>query len=158
MATPEDTPLVADVMLGTLVTYLRMCGYDTAYALDRGVESDEAVRAIAEDEGRVLLTRDVALGERTAEAVVLESRAVRDQLRELSARGYDLCLDVPTRCARCNGRLRRLEATESAPAFAPDPADRPVWECIECGQPFWRGSHWDDVAATLHEVGRADGS
>jgi uncharacterized protein with PIN domain len=33
------TRLFVDAMLGRLVTYLRMCGYDMAYALDEGIES-----------------------------------------------------------------------------------------------------------------------
>lgn len=156
MAEPGDTSLLADAMLGTLVTYLRMCGYDTAYALDRGVEDDTALRRIADEEGRVLLTRDVALGEATPGAVVLESRGIRDQLRELDNRGYELALDSPTRCARCNGRLRRLGPDQSTPSFAPAPDETPVWICRECGQPFWRGSHWDDVAATLRAVTGGD--
>lgn len=50
--------LLLDVMCGTLATYLRMCGNDAAYALDRDVEADERLREIAADENRVLLTRD----------------------------------------------------------------------------------------------------
>ena len=45
-------------MCGKLATYLRMCGHDTAYALDRGVEDDDALLAIAEAEGRTPVTRD----------------------------------------------------------------------------------------------------
>lgn len=152
MATPNDTRLLADAMLGTLATHLRMCGYDTAYALDRGIEDDDALRALAREEGRVLLTRDIALAEATSGAELLESREVRDQLEELAMRGYELELGSPIRCGRCNGRLRRLDPNESTPAFAPAPDEQPVWVCRNCGQPFWKGSHWDDVAATLRDV------
>jgi uncharacterized protein with PIN domain len=37
------TRLLLDAMLGRLATYLRMCGYDAAYALDEGIEADDAV-------------------------------------------------------------------------------------------------------------------
>lgn len=149
---PEDTRLLADAMLGTLVTYLRMCGYDTAYALERGVEDDETLRALAHEEERVLLTRDGELAEATPGAELLDSRAVDGWLEELARRGYRLGLGTPTRCSRCNGRLRRLDPGESTPPFAPSPDERAVWTCRECGQPFWKGSHWDDVAATLDDV------
>ncbi len=152
VAGPGDTRLLADAMLGTLVTYLRMCGYDTAYALDRGLEDDEALGTLAHKEGRVLLTRDVALATATLGAELLESREIRDQLEELATRGYKLALDSPTRCGRCNGRLRRLDPDESTPAFAPAADEQPVWICEDCGQPFWKGSHWDDVARTLRDV------
>lgn len=155
MPRPADTALVLDVMLGKLTTYLRMCGYDTVYALDRGVEDDASLRSIARREGRTLLTRDVELATNAPEGVLLESRDVREQLRELSQRGYALSLDVPTRCSRCNGRLRRLRPGESTPPFAPDPDETAVWTCRDCGQPFWRGSHWVDVEDALGRIRRA---
>lgn len=157
MPAPSDTTLLLDVMLGKLATYLRMCGYDAAYALDRGVEDDARLRAIADREGRTLLTRDVELATNAPGGVLLESGDVREQLLELSRRGYVLSLDVPTRCARCNGRLRRLRPEESTPSFAPAPSERSVWTCRDCGQPFWRGSHWDDVEDALGRIRRNAG-
>jgi uncharacterized protein with PIN domain len=140
-----------DAMLGKLSTYLRMCGYDAAYALDRGVESDDRIRAIAEAEGRRLLTRDRDLAATTDGAILLERCEVVDQLRELAAAGYDLSLpDRPTRCGACNGRLERVADDGARPDAGPDVG--PVWRCADCGQHFWRGSHWDRVAATLAEV------
>ncbi|ERH09170.1 MAG: hypothetical protein J07HX64_00923 [halophilic archaeon J07HX64] len=54
--------LLADAMLGRLVSYLRMCGHDTVYAPDAGLEEDDDIRAVAREEGRRLLTRDRELG------------------------------------------------------------------------------------------------
>lgn len=39
---PETDRLLLDVMLGKLAVYLRVCGYDTAYALGRGLEAQLA--------------------------------------------------------------------------------------------------------------------
>jgi uncharacterized protein len=155
MPTPADTPLLLDVMLGKLATYLRMCGYDTAYALDRGVEEDALLHSIAEREGRTLLTRDVELAAAVPAGVLLESRDFREQLLELSREGFVLSLDAPSRCSCCNGRLDHLDPGVTTPSFAPDPEERAVWRCRDCGRPFWRGSHWDDVSATLEDVRRA---
>jgi hypothetical protein len=146
--------LLLDAMLGKLATYLRMCGYDAAYALDEGVEDDDAVLGLAVDEGRTLLTRDAALAGRAPAALLLETRAVEDQLRELAAAGFDLELAAePSRCGRCNGPLVRVGPGQSTPAYAPDTETTAVWRCRSCGQHFWRGSHWDEVAATLADLG-----
>ncbi|TKX52332.1 hypothetical protein EXE45_19560, partial [Halorubrum sp. SP9] len=51
-------------MCGKLATYLRLCGYDAAYALDRGVEADDRLLDLAADEGRTLVTRDRELAAR----------------------------------------------------------------------------------------------
>lgn len=155
MPTPADVRLLLDVMLGKLATYLRMCGYDAAYALDRGVEDDALLCSAADREGRTLLTRDVELATNASDGLLLESHDVRGQLLELSRRGYALSLDAPSRCSRCNGRLDRLGPEEATPPFAPDPDGTPVWRCRDCGQPFWQGSHWEDVADTLEEIRRA---
>ena len=55
---PETDRLLLDVMLGKLAVYIRTCGYDAAYAGDRGLEADARIREVAASEGRLLLTRD----------------------------------------------------------------------------------------------------
>lgn len=155
-----DYPRVfLDAMLGKLATYLRMCGYDAAYALDRDVEGDDRILEVAADENRLLLTRDEQLAERTDESVLLTKREVGDQLRELRAAGFTLTLaDEPLYCGRCNGPVERVASGESAasdvdesrPDYVPD--DEPLWKCRNCGQYFWKGSHWEDVAERLAEL------
>lgn len=142
---------LVDAMLGTLATYLRMCGHDAAYALDRGVESDDDVLALARDEDRLLVTRDAPLAARADDrSLLIESKTVTDQLRELRAAGVDLSLpEAPTRCGTCNGVLDPVPADGRTPAYAPDPAETDCYRCRDCGQVFWRGSHWDDVRERL---------
>ncbi|MCU4800968.1 Mut7-C RNAse domain-containing protein [Halobacteria archaeon HArc-gm2] len=151
--------LLLDTMCGKLATYLRMCGYDAAYALDAGegesLESDRApsdddLLARAETEDRRIVTRDRQLADRAGDAVLLKSRDVTGQLRELADAGFDLALpDEPSRCGNCNGRVEAVDPTEPTPEYAPDSAETDVWCCVDCGQHFWKGSHWDDVAETL---------
>jgi hypothetical protein len=154
---PADTPLLLDVMLGKLTTYLRMCGYDAAYALDRALEADDDLLDLAASEGRLLVTRDAELARRAAaDGLLLESRDVTDQLGELAAAGFALELSVPERCAECNARLVGVETDAETPDYAPDSGEVRIWRCPECGQHFWKGSHWDSVAETL--AGLPDGS
>jgi uncharacterized protein with PIN domain len=168
--TPADAPLLLDVMLGKLATYLRMCGYDAAYALDRearstsertsgeeqrddprGFEADDRLVEVARDEDRLLVTRDAALAER-ADGLLLTSKPVTDQLRELSEAGFALDLSEPARCANCNGELVAVAAGDSTPEYAPEAAETRVWRCSDCGQHFWKGSHWDAVGETLRDL------
>jgi len=144
--------LLVDAMCGKLARYLRMCGYDAAYVLDRGLDDDEAILTAAAEWDRRLVTRDEGLAARADDAVLLRSRDVSDQLRELRAAGFELSLDRPQRCGRCNGPLEVVDADAPTPEYAPDPGDRQVWRCAECGQYFWRGSHWDDVAERLADL------
>lgn len=140
--------LLADAMLGSLARVCRMCGHDTAYCLDRGVEADDDVLALAEREGRLLLTRDRQLARRAPENLLLESKDVDDQLAELAAAGIELSLAAGERCGTCNGELRELGEGEERAEYVPDDA-APVWACPDCGQQFYRGSHWVDVENRL---------
>ncbi|WP_226041957.1 Mut7-C RNAse domain-containing protein [Natrinema sp. DC36] len=145
--------LLVDVMCGGIIPYLRMCNHDTAYAGDRGLEADDALLAAARDEKRTVVTRDVELAGRADESILLESRDVEAQLAALDAAGIELTLaDEPRFCGRCNGPLEPVGSTASTPAYAPDPTEFATWICRDCGQHFWRGSHWDRVAETLSRV------
>jgi hypothetical protein len=149
--TPTDTPLLLDVMLGKLTTYLRMCGFDAAYALDRGIEADDDLLELACEEDRLLVTRDADLTSR-ADGVLLGSLDVTEQLRELADTGFALELSEPARCAECNGALVAVESGDSTPVYAPNPGEMRVWRCPDCGQHFWKGSHWESVAETLSRL------
>lgn len=141
--------LLVDTMLGKLVTYLRMCGYDAAYVPERGIVADDDIVSLARDEGRRVVTRDGAIAAQLPEAVLLEALDIDGQLKELRAAGLPLSLDEPSRCSHCNAALERIFPDEETPAYAPSPQDEPVWRCRECGHHFWQGSHWDDVRNRL---------
>lgn len=144
--------LLVDAMCGGIVSYLWMCGHDAAYALDRGVEDDEALVDLASEESRTIVTRDRALAGLAEDAILLESKETEGQLRELADAGVDLELsDRPERCGRCGDSLRRV-AAGATPAAVPDPDEEDVWQCRQCGQFFWMGSHWDRVAKTLTKI------
>lgn len=148
-----DEQFLLDVMLGKLATYLRLCGYDTVYALDEGIEADDALKRRAESSGRVLVTRDQELAARTDGALLLETRDVADQLAELVAHGIPIELpEEPQRCSVCNGLVRTLGDEEQRPDHAPDDID-PIWQCRACEQYFWKGSHWKRMGNIVGGVG-----
>lgn len=150
---PETTALLVDAMLGKLATYLRMCGYDATYTGERGIETDDHALALAHTEDRLVVTRDTDLARQAEQSVLLATRDVTDQLRELRDAGFELDLaDDPVRCSACNGPLERVDRTEPTPDYAPDTHEETVWRCRNCGQHFWKGSHWDDVAVTIEEL------
>jgi hypothetical protein len=152
VADAPTPPFLLDVMCGKLASYLRMCGYDAAYALDRGVEADDRLLALADEEGRTLVTRDHELAAR-ADGVLLTERSVEGQLRELRAAGLALSLDEsPANCGRCNGSVERVAPDGQTPEYARDPAETAVWRCRSCGQCFWKGSHWERAAETLADL------
>ena len=144
--------LLLDAMVGRLRTYLRICGHDTLYALDEGLESDGAIRNRAEGDGRTLVTRDRELAARTEDAILLESKEIEEQLAELAAAGIALePTDEPEYCGVCNGTLEALPDDEQPVEEVPDDQER-IWYCLDCGQQFWKGSHWERIGETLDGV------
>ena len=148
---PGDTRLLLDVMLGKLTTYLRMAGYDAAYALDRGIEADDRLLDLADVEDRLLVTRDVELARR-ADGLLLESRDVTDQLRELADEGFALGLSEPARWSACNAARAAVGTDAATPEYAPGAEEMRVWRCPTCDRHFWEGSHWESVERTLNEL------
>lgn len=151
---PVADRLLLDSMLGKLAAYLRICGYDAAYVLDDGEDpGDDAVLRRVVEEERTLLTRDEQLARRAPRSLLLTERGIDDQLREVRDAGYELRpSEKPVRCGSCNGRVVPVGDEESVPAYAPDAGETARYRCLDCGQVFWRGSHWEDVAARLEAL------
>ncbi|MFN2187497.1 MAG: Mut7-C RNAse domain-containing protein, partial [Candidatus Promineifilaceae bacterium] len=97
---------IVDGHLGQLAVYLRLLGFDASYEND--IDDADMVQ-IAEQEGRVILTRDVRLlmRKRVIYGYWLRSKTPRIQIREVLQR-YQLAGSIIPwhRCLRCNGKLQ----------------------------------------------------
>jgi uncharacterized protein with PIN domain len=140
---PPDVRFVLDVHLGRLAAYLRLAGFDTLYATDW---PDAHLAALAERDGRILLTRDRELLKRRSVEWgywVRETRP-RRQLAEVVER-FDLApLAAPfSRCGRCNGLLEAVDraAVLDELPLATRRRHRAFRRCRGCGRLYWRGSH-----------------
>ena len=110
---PQDEPtakapaprLLVDAMLGRLVRWLRLLGYDAAYWRDG---SDEDLIAAAQAEDRLIVTRDHALaGRRGVRALLIAAEGLDEQIAE--ARTALVGAPAPfTRCGACGGELTDL--------------------------------------------------
>ncbi len=151
--TADREKLLLDVMLGGLRSYLRMCNYDTVYALDEDIEADDALMTYADEHERTLVTRDRELAQRCDPAILVTEREVTDQLAELDDVGLLLSLaDEPQYCGRCNGILETVSSDSTVPEYAPERDEQTLWCCTDCGQYFWKGSHWESIKETLQTV------
>jgi len=152
----RDKPLraprfVADAHLGGLAHMLRMLGFDTLY--DNHFE-DDAIVALAEQEGRIVLTRDRELLKRRAvtHGCYVHALKSEQQLREIverldlarSARPFTLCL-------HCNAPLRPVDKAsvmDRLPPMVRAHYDR-FSTCGACGRVYWEGSHWRNMKQVL---------
>lgn len=140
---------VADSMLGRLARWLRALGYDTLY--DASWE-DHFLARLAQEEGRILLTRDVALAQRVgARAIWIESETLGLQLAQLRAVLNVRAVAPFSRCLCCNALVRpatpmavRCRVPEYVYA-----TQSTFYACPDCGRVYWPGTHWARMRAII---------
>ena len=156
----RDYPLrnprfVADSHLGGLAHMLRMLGFDTLY--DNHFHDDEEIVAIAERDGRIVLTRDRELLKRRAvtHGCYVHAMKSEEQLREIVGR-LDLARSARpfTLCLHCNAPLHEVD---KASVFDRLPPKVQVHydhfsTCDVCGRVYWEGSHWRNMRRLLDGV------
>ncbi len=146
---------VADCMLGRLAKWLKILGFDVLY---RVKAEDTDLIDIARREGRILLTRDTGLIEKTKKqkarffvasdrwedqvAQVLDEFALWDEIRPNS------------RCLACNRALRPISKTRARNLVTPWVLEHAgsFAICPECGRVFWQGTHYGDMERKIEAI------
>jgi len=154
---------VADGMLGKLVRWLRMLGQDVKYSTKF---DDAELIAVAEQEHRILLTRDSELYRRAivkgVDTLYVEGRTEAEKLAELADHlDFLLVIDLNhSRCPRCNAEIRLTPKETVANEVEKNTFTyyNEFWKCIKCGHIYWQGAHWDGICATLEEAKKIKGS
>ncbi|HIE19018.1 TPA: hypothetical protein EYP75_04765 [Candidatus Bathyarchaeota archaeon] len=148
---------LADGMLGKVTRWLRMIGCDVKYFNDL---DDEKLISISIEEDRILLTRDIELFRRAvskgAVAFFVEGRDEVEKLAEIGEH-FNLNLEInveDSRCPKCNARIRPVSKDEVEKRIPPATFRfyNEFWECPNCGQIYWQGSHWKRISRTLLEA------
>jgi len=156
----RDPSFVVDVNLGRLARYLRLLGFDTLYRND--YEDGDLVE-ISFNNGRILLTRDRSLLKHasiTHGCFVHNTEPLR-QIEEVILR-LDLVNSATPfrRCIRCNGLLQPVE--KSAIEERLPPLTRKYyevfWICVDCGQIYWKGAHYQKMTLLVERLLTASGS
>jgi uncharacterized protein with PIN domain len=146
---------VLDTHLGRLASYLRMMGFDTLYR--SGDYPDRELAQVSHDEQRILLTRDVGVLKRSlvVYGYYVRSTNPRRQIVEVVDR-FNLSDSVePFKyCLKCNGRLepvKKEDILDRLPLRTQQHFDE-FHRCRDCGQIFWKGSHYERMQAFMAEI------
>jgi hypothetical protein len=148
---------VLDTHLGRVARYLRLLGFDCLYRND--FQDDELARISSEQE-RTLLTRDRILLQRkviTRGYFIRTTQPLQQAIEVL--RRFDLSADVRplVRCIRCNGLLE--DVGKDAIEERLEPKTRRYYQhfriCPDCGQVYWRGSHFRKMSRLIDTIAMA---
>jgi len=139
---------LADEMLGDVVKWLRIMGYEAMY---RKGESDKALLERAK-KGLVLLTSDRELYKMSTKygvkCILLEGESIDDKLVQTFRKLNMKPSLKSTRCTVCGGEL---EVTKRK-SLRPMPSSKTIWICRKCGKMYWKGSHWVNIAKRFKQV------
>jgi uncharacterized protein len=148
---------LADGMLGGLARWLRMLGQDVTYSTKL---CDNELLELTKAEGRSLLTRDLELYRRAIarglEAFYVEGKTESSRIAEVAKR-YGLPLEIDMdkmHCPICNTPIKPADKEEFKDKLEPNTYRyyERFWQCSNCGQIYWQGSHWKQITATLTEA------
>ena len=148
---------LVDQMLGTLAKWLRLFGFETYFAKQE-VE-DDLLLLIAENEKRILITRDKALYYRAIKkeipVIFTSSTNLADQLIQVFST-YPNALDENTilnRCSVCNTILTEVKKhrVENVVPLRVFQNHNQFWQCPTCNRIYWKGSHYKKILQTINE-------
>lgn len=150
----RDSRFVVDAHLGKLARYLRMLGFDTLF-FHRGDDRDLA--AISAEQHRILLTRDrdLLMHRIITHGCYVRSMPPLEQLAYVIKR-LDLCRSTQpfTRCINCNGVLEDVEKEEIQYRLLADTCRvfDEFRQCGDCGQIYWKGSHYQKMQRLVERL------
>lgn len=145
---------IVDCMLGRLAKWMKILGFDVLFFSK--IEDDELL-ALAREEGRILLTRDTGLIEksRPLKNLFIESENWRTQVNQvLSELALWKKVKPYSRCIDCNVKLKDLQKEQAKNLITPfvyEHADSFAL-CTRCGRVFWKGSHHEDMEFKIKEI------
>ena len=153
---PIEPRFLLDCHLGRLAAHLRMLGFDCLYRNDF---DDDQMSEIAEQEGRIVLSRDRRLLMRKAivYGYCLRSLDSFEQLIEVMHR-FELANKVHPfhRCLRCNHPLQSVKKEVILDRL--EPLTKKYFDefhiCPNCQQIYWKGSHYDRMLKVVEQVNR----
>jgi uncharacterized protein with PIN domain len=147
----KDARFLCDEMLGKLAKWLRLLGYDTSYIKTK---DDGILLVIAEQEGRILLTRDKALHQRAKDSAYILSDDPDEQLQQVF-QDYKLSKDKAlTICSVCGRSLRQV-VKEKAEGKVPEKVyelQDEFWYCAKCHKFYWKGTHVEKIVGRIEKL------
>jgi len=150
----EELKFIADVHLGKLTKYLRMCGFDTCFNTHY---ADNEIISISKLERRVILTRDKELlkNRKVIHGLLIKSQYPEQQLIEV-LQHFDLKNQVRpcTRCLNCNDILGEVSKEKIEDRLLPNTHQfyMEFSICPNCNNIYWKGSHFERINKFIDRV------
>lgn len=148
-----EPAFLADEMVGRLARWLRLLGYDTVYM--KGVH-DDAILDLAEEQERIVLTRDTLLvrRRRCRSYIFIHSDHWREQLKQVYLEARLSTESALTICPICNCPLH-VEDKEAVKSLVPPyvyRSQQSFSRCPCCTRIYWAATHVSKILDELNAV------
>jgi len=146
---------IADVNVMRLGRLMILAGFDVCCSSSY---EDAQIADIAEQENRIVLTRDTRLLMRKK---ITFARRIRSEdpyaqlMETLFFFGLKDAVSFFTRCTRCNTLLQPVTKAAVLPLLEPKTRRyyNEFFQCPRCGQVYWPGSHRDHILEKMRATG-----
>ena len=148
---------IVDSNVGKLARWLRLMGYDTRFF---DGSDDSHLVAIAQAEGRVILTRDTQIMKRRVitggqlKAIFIQSDEPEAQIHQvIDTLNLDCRFSPFTICLECNQSLverSKGQVKDLVPPYVFQTQSQ-FMECPACHRIYWRGTHWQAMTGKLQK-------
>jgi hypothetical protein len=143
-----------DEMLGRLARWCRLFGIDSLYLKGK---SDSELLDIAEETGRVFVTRDSELCSRCLSrdiiCIFIRSNDIAEQVAQVVVKGEaHMTFPEKMRCTACNSIIKKTSVERIRQLIPADVFENccNAWFCPGCGKAYWVGGHWKNIMR-MHE-------
>jgi len=151
-----DAPkFIVDCNVGKLTKWLRLMGYDARFF---DGSDDSQLVAVAQAEGRVILSRDTQIMKRRVitsgqlQAILIQSDEPERQIRQVIDTLHLDCRFKPfTLCLECSQPLverGKGEVKDLVPPYVFQTQSQ-FMQCPACHRIYWRGTHWRAMTQRL---------
>ena len=151
-----DAPkFIVDCNVRKLTKWLRLMGYDAQFF--NGSDDSQLV-AVAQAEGRVILSRDTHIMKRRVitsgqlKAVLIQSDEPEKQIHQvIDTLHLDYQFKPFSLCLECNQALvekGKGEVKDLVPPYVFKTQDQ-FMQCPNCQRIYWRGTHWQAMTQRL---------
>lgn len=143
------TKFLVDRMLGQTAKWLRLLGIDAEYAPEG---QDDRLVEIADEEDRIIITRDKELG-REENAILVEKEPPESIIKDVIEE-YEVEIKPLERCSKCNELVEKVDK-EDVEDEVPENVfelNEEFWYCEKCDQYYWRGSHWEKIMDKIDDM------
>lgn len=148
--------LLCDHMLGSLAKWLRIFGFDTIYP--DATMNDDLVLQIAQNEKRLLISRDKELLIRAKKSLV---PVLEIYTTDLTEQLHQILKEMPfdrekilTRCTQCNTPLHTIDK-EAIKDKIPEKifqTRNEFWVCPSCSKYYWMGTHYENMREKINTL------